>query len=83
MKHHLPTIFARHVAIRRHHVPQTHNQNQAQNLRHPQTLSRRSGPAHHAGHHHQTKEAFNHYVGIDELQLLKEFMRKSARRQKA
>jgi integrase len=32
---------------------------------------------------HQTEEAFNHYVGIDELRLLEEFMRKSARRRVA
>ncbi|HEX8506735.1 MAG TPA: tyrosine-type recombinase/integrase, partial [Hymenobacter sp.] len=29
---------------------------------------------------HQTEEAFNHYVGIDEIRLLEEHMRKSARR---
>ncbi|MDO7851600.1 hypothetical protein [Hymenobacter convexus] len=32
---------------------------------------------------HQTEEAFNHYVGIDQLRLLEEFMRKSARRRAA
>jgi integrase len=32
---------------------------------------------------HQTEEAFNHYVGIDEIRLLEEFMRKSARRRVA
>ena len=32
---------------------------------------------------HQTEEAFNHYVGIDQLRLLEEFMRKSARRRVA
>ena len=32
---------------------------------------------------HQTEEAFNHYVGIDELRLLEEFMRKSVRRRAA
>jgi hypothetical protein len=30
---------------------------------------------------YQIKEASNHYLSIDELRLLKEFMRKSARRQ--
>ncbi|MDO7846243.1 hypothetical protein Q5H92_07745 [Hymenobacter sp. M29] len=29
---------------------------------------------------YQTEEVFNHYVGIDELRLLEEFMRKSTRR---
>ena len=29
---------------------------------------------------HQTEEAFSHYVGVDELRLVKEFMRKSPRR---
>jgi integrase len=32
---------------------------------------------------HQTEEAFNHYVGIDQIRLLEEFMRKSARRRVA
>lgn len=32
---------------------------------------------------HQTEEAFNHYVGVDELQLVQEFMRKSARPRRA
>jgi integrase len=32
---------------------------------------------------HQTEEAFNHYVGVDELKLVEEFMRKSARRRAA
>jgi integrase len=32
---------------------------------------------------HQTEEAFNHYVGIDEIRLLEEHMRKSARRRAA
>jgi integrase len=32
---------------------------------------------------HQTEEAFNHYVGVDQLRLLEEFMRKSARRRVA
>lgn len=32
---------------------------------------------------HQTEEAFNHYVGIDELQLVEEYMRKSARKRAA
>ena len=32
---------------------------------------------------HQTEEAFNHYVGVDEIRLLEEFMRKSARRRVA
>ncbi|WP_201980439.1 hypothetical protein [Hymenobacter rubidus] len=32
---------------------------------------------------HQTEEAFNHYVGIDEIRLLEEYMRKSARRRAA
>jgi integrase len=32
---------------------------------------------------HQTEEAFNHYVGIDQLRLLEEFMRKSVRRRAA
>ena len=32
---------------------------------------------------HQTEEAFNHYVGVDELRLVEEFMRKSARRRAA
>ena len=31
----------------------------------------------------QTEEAFNHYVGVDELKLVEEFMRKSARRRAA
>jgi integrase len=32
---------------------------------------------------HQTEEAFNHYVGVDELKLVEEFMRKSPRRRAA
>ncbi|UOQ96656.1 site-specific integrase [Hymenobacter sp. 5317J-9] len=32
---------------------------------------------------HQTEEAFNHYVGVDELRLVEEFMRKSTRRRAA
>lgn len=32
---------------------------------------------------HQTEEAFNHYVGVDELKLVEEFMRKSTRRRAA
>lgn len=32
---------------------------------------------------HQTEEAFNHYVGIDELKLVEEFMRKATRRRRA
>ena len=32
---------------------------------------------------HQTEEAFNHYVGVDELKLVEEFMRKSTRRRVA
>ncbi|MDO7875503.1 phage integrase SAM-like domain-containing protein [Hymenobacter sp. ASUV-10] len=32
---------------------------------------------------HQTEEAFNHYVGVDELRLVEEFMRKSPRRRAA
>lgn len=32
---------------------------------------------------HQTEEAFNHYVGIDEIRLLEEHMRKSTRRRAA
>ena len=32
---------------------------------------------------HQTEEAFNHYVGVDELRLLEEYMRKGARRRAA
>jgi integrase len=32
---------------------------------------------------HQTEEAFNHYVGVDELKLVEEFMRKSTRRRRA
>lgn len=32
---------------------------------------------------HQTEEAFNHYVGVDELGLVEEFMRKSTRRRRA
>jgi integrase len=32
---------------------------------------------------HRTEEAFNHYVGVDELRLVEEFMRKSARRRAA
>ena len=32
---------------------------------------------------HQTEEAFNHYVGVDELRLVEEFMQKSARRRRA
>ncbi|WP_223650541.1 hypothetical protein [Hymenobacter psoromatis] len=32
---------------------------------------------------HQTAEAFTHYVGIDQLRLLEEFMRKSAHRRAA
>ncbi|MGI4873854.1 MAG: hypothetical protein ACRYFX_22055 [Janthinobacterium lividum] len=32
---------------------------------------------------HQTEEAFNHYVGVDERRLVEEFMRKSARRRVA
>lgn len=32
---------------------------------------------------HQTEEAFNHYVGIDEIRLLEEHMRKSARKRAA
>jgi len=32
---------------------------------------------------HQTEEAFNHYVGVDELRLVETFMQKSARRRRA
>ena len=32
---------------------------------------------------HQTEEAFNHYVGVDELKLVEEFMRKSTRKRRA
>jgi hypothetical protein len=32
---------------------------------------------------HQTEEAFNHYVGVDELKLVEEFMRKATRRRAA
>jgi hypothetical protein len=32
---------------------------------------------------HQTEEAFNHYVGIHEIRLLEEYMRKSARKRVA
>lgn len=32
---------------------------------------------------HQTEEAFNHYVGVDELKLVEEFMRKSTRSRRA
>jgi integrase len=32
---------------------------------------------------HQTEEAFNHYVGIDEIRLLEEHMRKSTRKRAA
>ncbi|MGI4862975.1 MAG: tyrosine-type recombinase/integrase [Janthinobacterium lividum] len=32
---------------------------------------------------HRTEEAFNHYVGVDQLQLVEEFMRKSTRRRAA
>jgi integrase len=32
---------------------------------------------------HQTEEAFNHYVGVNELKLVEEFMRKSTRRRAA
>jgi integrase len=32
---------------------------------------------------HQTEEAFNHYVGVDQLRLVEEFMRKSTRRRVA
>jgi integrase len=32
---------------------------------------------------HQTEEAFNHYVGVDELKIVEEFMRKSARKRAA
>jgi integrase len=32
---------------------------------------------------HQTEEAFNHYVGVDEIRLVEEFMRKSTRRRRA
>lgn len=32
---------------------------------------------------HQTEEVFNHYVGVDELRLAEEFMRKSPRRRVA
>lgn len=32
---------------------------------------------------HQTEEAFNAYVGVDELELVQQFMRKSARRRAA
>lgn len=32
---------------------------------------------------HRTEEAFNHYVGVDELKLVEEFMRKAPRRRAA
>lgn len=32
---------------------------------------------------HQTEESFNHYVGVDQLRLVEEFMRKSAQRRVA
>ncbi len=32
---------------------------------------------------HQTEESFNHYVGVDTIRLLEEFMRKSARKRAA
>lgn len=32
---------------------------------------------------HRTEEAFNHYVGVDELKLVEEFMRKATRRRVA
>jgi hypothetical protein len=32
---------------------------------------------------HRTEEPFNHYVGVDQLQLVEEFMRKSTRRRAA
>jgi hypothetical protein len=32
---------------------------------------------------HQTEEAFNAYVGVDELEIVQQFMRKAVRRRAA